>query len=178
MFTFRSQPSILCQVIGVVTHFLWLWMFSWSFMCSYHMYHVFTANTPTYSAGSTTHGLRKSVCGSFVLPFTAVIVVIVYSYWATQGRQVGYGNVMCYLDLPLFRGIFVTVPLLVITLVNVAFFLVAAYKIYGIRRLQTFSLFTSGSDFHVTVYVKLSTVTGAFWLVAILAEVLNNQPLQ
>uniref|UniRef100_A0A2C9KIY5 G-protein coupled receptors family 2 profile 2 domain-containing protein n=1 Tax=Biomphalaria glabrata TaxID=6526 RepID=A0A2C9KIY5_BIOGL len=98
-----SQPSILCQVIGVVTHFLWLWMFSWSFMCSYHMYHVFTANTPTYSAGSTTHGLRKSVCGSFVLPATAVIAVIVYSYWATQGRQVGYGNVMCYLDLPLFR---------------------------------------------------------------------------
>ncbi|KAK7005070.1 adhesion G-protein coupled receptor D1, partial [Biomphalaria glabrata] len=69
----------------------------------------------------------------------------------------------------------VAAPLFVITLINVSFFLVAVYTIYSVRRLQSDFLPSTAQDFSMTIYIKLSTVTGMFWIVAVLAEFLDNK---
>ncbi|KAK7005058.1 adhesion G-protein coupled receptor D1, partial [Biomphalaria glabrata] len=69
----------------------------------------------------------------------------------------------------------VATPLFVITLINVSFFFVAVYKIYSVRRLQSDFLPSTAPDFTTTIYIKLSTVTGMFWIVAVLAEFSDNK---
>ncbi|KAI8794489.1 adhesion G protein-coupled receptor E4P, partial [Biomphalaria glabrata] len=92
------QQGIHCQVLGVVTHFLWLWNFSWSFICSYHMLRVFTDQTRSRALRTTIGGMCKSVCGSFTMPVFVVMACIGYNYFMTEQRNIGYGKTKCYLD--------------------------------------------------------------------------------
>ncbi|KAI8794499.1 adhesion G protein-coupled receptor E4P, partial [Biomphalaria glabrata] len=92
------QQDVHCQVLGVVTHFLWLWNFSWSFICSYHMLRVFTDHSRTRAVRATIGGMWKSVCGSFTLPVCVVMTSIGYNYVMTEQRNIGYGKTKCYLD--------------------------------------------------------------------------------
>ncbi|KAK0044216.1 adhesion G protein-coupled receptor E4P, partial [Biomphalaria pfeifferi] len=92
------QRGIHCQVLGVATHFLWLWNFSWSFICSYQMLRVFTNQTRSRGFITTKHEMWKFVCGSFALPVCVVSTCVGYHYHVTKGRDIGYGKVRCYLD--------------------------------------------------------------------------------
>ncbi|KAK7004777.1 adhesion G-protein coupled receptor D1, partial [Biomphalaria glabrata] len=67
----------------------------------------------------------------------------------------------------------VAAPVLVITMVNLTFFLKV---VYTIRILQ--SCEASGTDFEITIYAKLSTVTVMFWIVAFLAETMASDILK
>ncbi|KAK0048635.1 adhesion G-protein coupled receptor D1, partial [Biomphalaria pfeifferi] len=69
----------------------------------------------------------------------------------------------------------VAAPLFIITFINVTFYLVTVYKIYSVQRLRTASFSSSAPDFNTTIYIKLSAVTGMFWIVAVLAEFLANE---
>ncbi|XP_055874863.1 adhesion G protein-coupled receptor L3-like isoform X1 [Biomphalaria glabrata] len=173
--TFTSVDSFRCLILGVLTHFLWLWNFSWNFICSFCMFRVFTAGLTTHNQPNRTSDILKWISGSFVLPVSVVSAVLIYSYFTSQGREFGYGNVQCYLDLPFFIGIAVAAPLFIITLTNISLFLVVVYKIYSVRRLQSISFMSSAPDFDMTIYMKLSTVTGMFWIVAVLAEFSENE---
>ncbi|KAI8794488.1 adhesion G-protein coupled receptor D1, partial [Biomphalaria glabrata] len=70
----------------------------------------------------------------------------------------------------------VAAPLLIITAANVTFFLKVVYTIYKVRTLQ--SMEAAGSDFDFKIYLKLSTVTGIFWIVAFLGESMANDILK
>ncbi|KAK7005053.1 adhesion G-protein coupled receptor D1, partial [Biomphalaria glabrata] len=138
------------------------------------MFRVFTAGPRMNNERNMTRETWKWLSGSLVLPLSVVSSVITYNTFKSQGRELGYGNVQCYLDSPFFIGITVAAPLLVITLINVTFFLVTVYKMYSLRRLQSASFSNNAPDFNMTIYVKLSTVTGMFWIVAVLAEFSDN----
>ncbi|KAI8794449.1 adhesion G protein-coupled receptor E4P [Biomphalaria glabrata] len=98
------QRGIHCQVLGVVTHFLWLWNFSWNFISSYRMLRVFTDQTRSRGLITTKHEMWKFVCGSFALPVCVVLTCVGYNYYVTKGRDIGYGKVRCYLDSALSVG--------------------------------------------------------------------------
>ncbi|KAK0048640.1 adhesion G-protein coupled receptor D1 [Biomphalaria pfeifferi] len=172
---YTSALSIPCKLIGIMTHFLWLWNFSWNFICSFNMVRVFTASRGINNQRNMTHGTWKWLSCSFILPVLVVSAVIIFNHFTSQGREFGYGNEQCYLDSPLLIGLTVATPLFVITLINVSFFLVAVYKIYSVRRLQSDFLPSTAQDFSMTIYIKLSTVTGMFWIVAVLAEFSDNK---
>ncbi|KAH9507265.1 hypothetical protein Btru_056752, partial [Bulinus truncatus] len=75
--------------------------------------------------------------------------------------------------------IFVVVPLILITCSNLTFFLITVYKIYQTRRLQLSSPnVINENNKYLFIYAKLSTLTGAFWTVAVVAEALDNDVLQ
>ncbi|KAK0048649.1 adhesion G-protein coupled receptor D1 [Biomphalaria pfeifferi] len=147
-------------------------MFSTFTFC---MFRVFTAGLTAHNQPNMTSDILKWISGSFVLPVSVVSAVLIYSYFTSQGREFGYGNVQCYLDLPFFIGIAVAAPLFIITLTNISLFLVVVYKIYSVRRLQSTSFMSSAPDFDMTIYMKLSTVIGMFWIVAVLAEFSENE---
>ncbi|KAI8794486.1 adhesion G-protein coupled receptor D1, partial [Biomphalaria glabrata] len=70
----------------------------------------------------------------------------------------------------------VAAPVLIITAINVTFFLKVVYTIYKVRTLQLME--AVGSDFDFKIYMKLSTVTGIFWIVAFLAESMASDILK
>ncbi|KAI8794459.1 adhesion G protein-coupled receptor L2, partial [Biomphalaria glabrata] len=69
----------------------------------------------------------------------------------------------------------VAAPVLVITLVNMTFFLKVVYTIHQVRTLQSWE--AAGTDLEITIYAKLSTFTGMFWIVAFLAETMASDIL-
>ncbi|KAI8783008.1 adhesion G protein-coupled receptor E2, partial [Biomphalaria glabrata] len=93
-----SVPSTLCTSVGLITHFLWLWHFSWSFLCSLHMFQVFTAKIPVPSLkGSDKLTLVfKLTTVSLIAPVAVVMTVIISSYMTSH--TTGYGKQACYLD--------------------------------------------------------------------------------
>ncbi|KAI8782994.1 adhesion G protein-coupled receptor E2, partial [Biomphalaria glabrata] len=91
-------PSSLCTSVGIITHFLWLWHFSWSFLCSLHMFQVFTAKIPAQSLKG--HDKKvivvKLTTLSLIGPAAVVFAVIIASY--ITSNTIGYGRRSCYLD--------------------------------------------------------------------------------
>ncbi|KAH9491354.1 hypothetical protein Btru_031309 [Bulinus truncatus] len=172
---FRS--SVECVILGITTHFMWLWMFAWSLICSHHMYRVFTAATPRSTPQNATQRFWTKVVFSVSCPAAIVVTNILFSYFSSHGTQLGYGLVNCYLNSSLHIGISLVGPLSVTIVVNVVFFLITVHKIYKVRQLQ--SSFTSfDQQANWTVYLRLSTVTGAFWVVAIIASALDSTVLR
>ncbi|XP_059155152.1 uncharacterized protein LOC131940509 [Physella acuta] len=174
-----SAPSLICTASGISTHFLWLWMLSWSFTCSYHMFQIFTSKAPTCarprSAGPQ---MYKNIIRSLILPSVAVAGVIVFSSVYTSGLSYGYGNFACYIDAPMMNALTFVGPLTTITFSNIAFFLITVFKIQSIVKLQTTETFKKDDRHHVYVYIKLSLMTGGFWTLAILAEIVDNDVLR
>ncbi|XP_055874575.1 uncharacterized protein LOC129924387 [Biomphalaria glabrata] len=99
---YTSAPGIPCKIIGVLTHFLWLWNFSWNFLCTFHMFRVFTAGPRMNNERNMTRETWKWLSVSLALPLSVVSSVITYNTFKSQGRELGYGNVQCYLDSPFF----------------------------------------------------------------------------
>ncbi|KAK7005159.1 adhesion G protein-coupled receptor E4P [Biomphalaria glabrata] len=172
---FRS--STMCTVLGVVTHFLWLWMFSWSFLCSYHMFQVFTSGTRRTSSLQDLFMAWKKILFSLTCPSAIILTTVVGSYLASSGKEIGYGRFSCYLNSTLLVGLTVAGPLSLVTIINVVFFTKAVHKIHSVRKLQSI-IKKEEQNIEWHIYVKLSSVTGAFWTVAIVAAALNNSILQ
>ncbi|GFO32824.1 G-protein coupled receptor mth [Plakobranchus ocellatus] len=169
----------LCTVLGMMTHFLWLWMFAWSFICCFHMFRVFTSRSRRNGTCCcrTPHFLlilALSVAG----PVTVIAVVIVASLSLTSGHRTGYGYDACYLDTPLLVGLATFLPVCLVTVSNIVFFAITMAKIYSIRKLQSTDALKSKDRQNFLIYIKLSTITGAFWLVLILVEALNIDVLR
>ncbi|XP_059173702.1 uncharacterized protein LOC131954184 [Physella acuta] len=103
---------------------------------------------------------------------------MVWSIFESDGRQVGYGQWRCYLDSTLLVELTMIGPLALVTICNVTFFGVTVYKIQEVRGLQVSQLGRRDDVTNLYVYVKLSSMTGAFWLLAILAEASDNSVLR
>ncbi|KAH9514382.1 hypothetical protein Btru_025063 [Bulinus truncatus] len=100
----RFGPEILCQAVGVLTHFFWLWMFTWTFICSFRMAKIFTS--PMASGGVSTReqdvAFLRTAAASLGFPAAVVVLTVVTSF-ITSGYP-GYGRMSCYLDSVLTIG--------------------------------------------------------------------------
>ncbi|GFS06423.1 adhesion G protein-coupled receptor L2 [Elysia marginata] len=173
-----KSSGLICKIIAISTHFFWLCMFCWSFACCFHMYRIFTAKTRR--TGGSPRSLRFEVlkkaflCALF--PILVVSAVVLYSMLAND--RLGYGKVGCFLDPGHLILITVIAPLCGILLCNIFFFLSTVMKIYSVRKLQSGENIKKDDRQNLYIYIKLSSMTGAFWAVATLAENLDNEPLR
>ncbi|XP_055874585.1 uncharacterized protein LOC129924394 [Biomphalaria glabrata] len=159
-----------------MTHFLWLWNFTWSFICSYHMFRVFTSETRQLTTQQALPGITRKTMFSLCLPMLIVITTILSTYFLSDGRDIGYGLNSCYLNTTYLVGVTVIGPLSAISVCNVVFYIITVHKIHQVRRLQS-SYLHDRQETQWQVYARLSSVTGSFWLVAILASALENTVL-
>ncbi|KAH9508459.1 hypothetical protein Btru_055272 [Bulinus truncatus] len=175
-----DRMNAACTAVGIATHWLWLWMFTWSFICSHRMFQVFTgiSNTRCDATNATNRAWKKTVA-SLLPPTMVTLCVVLVNYMTSGGSSIGYGSSLCYLDSGRPIVIFVVVPLILITCSNLTFFLITVYKIYQTRRLQSSSTnVINENNKYLFIYAKLSTLTGVFWTVAVVAEALDNEVLQ
>ncbi|KAK7005052.1 hypothetical protein BgiMline_006605 [Biomphalaria glabrata] len=167
----------VCTFLGISTHFLWLWMFSWTFICSLDMFLVFTAKTRRSCCENEFKSFIKRCLISVVLPMTVVSVVVVVTYIRTSGQDIGYGSMRCYLDSIVSTGVALAGPLFTIVFCNTIFFVTTVVKIHKVRQLKTSDL-KKEEQSDLIVYVKLSAMTGVFWLLATIAQVSQNKYFQ
>ena len=169
-----TGPSHVCTILGVATHFMWLWHFCCGFICCYHMFRVFTAKTRKESnKESDRKTLQKRALFTVLVPAVIVTTVVVTSHVTSEGKDMGYGKSSCYLDSTLLVVAAMVTPLLVATLLNTYFFVVTVRTIHNIRQLQT-----DGDKQQLVTYVKLSTITGITWLLFLLADAANSLMLK
>ncbi|CAL1527396.1 unnamed protein product, partial [Lymnaea stagnalis] len=92
------SPGLLCTTVGILTHFLWLWMFSWTFICSCHMFRVFSSKTAnvTLAPNSGAKTMIRTVLLSLIPPSIIVATVIVTT--TLSFKTIGYGHASCYID--------------------------------------------------------------------------------
>ncbi|XP_059173746.1 putative adhesion G protein-coupled receptor E4P [Physella acuta] len=175
-----SGPSWLCTAVGVSTHFLWLWMFTWTFICSFQMFRVFTAKTrgSALTSREETCQFVRQVCLSLLAPLLVVTSVIVTSLATNDDGGTGYGNTVCYLDSTLLIGVALVLPLSLIIVTNLTFFITTVVIIYRVGQLQSKDHARREDRKNLFVYAKLSSMTGAFWIFAIVAEATDLSALR
>ncbi|GFS19466.1 G-protein coupled receptor Mth [Elysia marginata] len=166
-----SGPQTLCTVLGFATHFLWLWMFTWSFICCWRVFKVFTTNTrQEKTARSQRASFVRTVLVSVLPPAGIICTVVTVSLATSDGDRTGYGRKSCYLDSGLLIGLSTALPLALVTVSNIAFFSLAVMKINNVKKLQSSDFQKKEDRKNLSIYVKLSTMTGVFWLLQLLAE--------
>ncbi|XP_055863242.1 adhesion G protein-coupled receptor E3-like isoform X2 [Biomphalaria glabrata] len=172
-----SAPSNLCTGVGLITHFLWLWHFTWSFLCSLHMFQVFTATVPTQSLNGSGKFILvvQLTTVSLVLPVTVVLAVIISSF--VTSHTIGYGRLSCYLDTAYLIGLSVVAPICLVSLCCLTFLGITIASIHKVNKILSLASLEMDQYRNCLLYVKLSFVTGVYWIVTIIAEALDSDIL-
>ncbi|KAH9523649.1 hypothetical protein Btru_040584 [Bulinus truncatus] len=164
-----------CTALSISTHFLWLWMFYWAFICGHHMYTVFTAKTRSAKPGNDVRNFVKLCALSALCPALIVTFVVTFSYFHSGGQSIGYGLLHCWFDSLLLTVFAFICPVLVVVICSIIFFIITVVKIHKVRQLNpSNSTRRRKQRQNFIVYVKLSAMTGIFWMLAVLAEVTGS----
>ncbi|GFO02582.1 adhesion g protein-coupled receptor l3 [Plakobranchus ocellatus] len=173
-----TSSGPFCTILAIATHFLWLCMFCWSFVCCFHMYRIFTAKTRSANVSAKSRKIelvRKAVLCA--LAPALVVISVVITNKLSHGTS-GYGEDGCFLDSSLLIWLTVIAPLVLVLICNLFFFGSTVMKIHGVRKLQSGENIKKDDRQNLYIYIKLSSMTGGFWVVSILAETLDNEPLR
>lgn len=177
-----TTQGVLCKAFGILTHYSWLCMFSWSFVCCFHMFKVFTAKTRASFAAtqrSQAHIFLANVAFTFTVPALIVGIVVAHSYFSSESgqRTIGYGTFRCYLDSVTLVGVAMLLPLVVVVVSNILLFGITIFKINSIRSLQTSDTIPKNNMRNFYIYLKLSSLTGSFWSVVAVDAFIGFEPL-
>lgn len=176
-----QSSSLLCTAVGISTHFLWLSMITWSFVCCFHMFRVFGAKAGVSKCNASTqrnNQIKKAAVG-VVVPASVIVMVMASTYFTSGGQRIGYTDSSpCYLDSNFLAVISLATPLGLVTLANICFFASTVHNIHTVKKLQSHTQFKKRERQTFIIYMKLSSLTGAFWTVAIISEHTDNDPLR
>ncbi|KAI8794524.1 adhesion G protein-coupled receptor E4P, partial [Biomphalaria glabrata] len=164
-----KRSSTLCTALGVLTHFLWLWNFTWSFICSYHMYKVLVPSSTTVQPRK----LWMTILCSVLFPTLITVTTIVLSFVIPNGQIIRYGFSLCYLNTAFLFGVTMISSLSALTVINILFFAVTVYKLRKAENRQS-SLGPNGENNSWFIYMIIFSAIGSFWTVAILDAYIDS----
>ena len=167
-------PKWSCVVIGAVCHFLWLSVMFAMNVCSFDMFRIFK-NIQKLSTDFRWKDIIKRlsyICVGSVL-FVAINVIV--SLLLSDGEDIGYGGILCYLSSTRLHLITFIIPSLSTIFTNFALFGYVVFKI-GQNRMQAAKLGHARNYFGI--YARLSTLTGLTWLMGYLRLLIKNDVLE
>lgn len=159
-----ANGTIFCQIIGALTHYFWMSYFCCMNVCSFHMYHVFTSRSTMESTRYKDRRMLLRYCiYSFGVPLVIVLINVAVGLILNDGYRTLYGRKNCFHSemLPLVCSFIV--PVLILCIINIIFFLMAACRITFTKN-DTSTGCSSGSQYKISIYVKLFILTGVTWI--------------
>ena len=169
-----TLPDVTCSMIGMVCHFLWLSvMFSMN-MCCIRMLLIFKRHSkisPRFKLKQTVRNIIYVICASTLF----VVVNIVVSVVTSNGTDIGYGGQVCYFSSNVMQTLTFVFPSAVTLIVNIVLF---AYVVYRIRKVGVSTARVNKERNYLSVYVRLSTLTGLTWVFGFLQIFLNIEALE
>nr|KAI8756024.1 G-protein coupled receptor 64-like [Biomphalaria glabrata] len=173
-------PPELCMFHAIFLHFSWLASFAWMSGCCIHMFLAFTSYTSRRN--DVTSDLRRHIrycVYGFGVPLLIVVANIGVNASLTSGQSVGYDDTICFLDTrtsALTIVLTLLVPLCAMVFSNGVLFTLTLREMIHVAKIQKEATGIEGQG--VMTYVKLSTLTGVFCIVAAVAVWLDNIVLQ
>ncbi|KAK6192459.1 hypothetical protein SNE40_003923 [Patella caerulea] len=171
----KIDNIITCQILGVIIHYLWLSMLLWMNVCSYHMFKVFVLHTIIRMNRS--NDVKQTMLYCLYANGTPVLIIavnIVTNYILSSGAVIGYGGNSCYLSTAHLVLYCFILPLSLVILSNIIFFVSTVVSIHSVKQIGK----QAGERNNLYIYIKLSVVTGGFWLFAILTNVVNSPAME
>ena len=154
-----------CFTIGLLIHFSWLSVFCWMNVCCIHMFRVFThlrqMNAISEGAGRFFLYFVYSFSASAVL----IAINILASYYLSDHNNYGYVSELCYISTSNMVTFTFAMPAAIITLVNLSLFSVVVIQLC---RMPSMEQSVNKTRNYFKVYAKLSSITGATWLLGFL----------
>ncbi|KAI8793559.1 G-protein coupled receptor 64 [Biomphalaria glabrata] len=173
-------PPELCMFHAIFLHFSWLASFAWMSGCCIHMFLAFTSYTSRRNdVTSDLRGHIRFCVYGFGVPLLIVVANICLNAALTSGQSIGYDDTICFLDTrtsALTIVLTLLVPLCATVFSNGVLFTLTLREMLQIAKIQKAETGFGGQG--VMTYVKLSTLTGIFCIVAAVAVWLDNIVLQ
>jgi len=157
-----------CKILGLFIHYTWLWSMFWMNICTFHMFRVLTR---TKLMGDSARWKRFLLYHVYALVLPLVFVAINIGVSQDRNRSIGYGSLACYIDTQDMIIFTFALPVGLIVVINLLFFLVVIVKLSRSPSVQK-NVQNERNDFKI--FVKLSTITGITWvfgLIYMLADV-------
>ncbi|XP_055875259.1 uncharacterized protein LOC106075073 isoform X3 [Biomphalaria glabrata] len=173
-------PPKLCMFHAIFLHFSWLASFAWMSGCCIHMFLAFTSYTsPRNVVNSDIRRHIRFFIYGFGVPLLIVAANLGINAGLTKGQSIGYDDTICFLDTRMSAlTIILTllVPLCAMVFSNGVLFTLTLREMLHIAKIRKAA--TGMERQGVMTYVKLSTLTGVFCIVAAVAVWLENLILQ
>ncbi|XP_061196802.1 uncharacterized protein LOC133205078 [Saccostrea echinata] len=151
-------------IMSVLSHLSWLLLFFWLQVCSFHMFRVFRQDRRTENSDRY---IRKTITKYFSYAFGSSSFIVscnlIISLIHSNGDSTGYDKASSLMTHKISFIVTLILPLTLICLTNIMFYILTAYKIYSSPDIEN----TSGNRIQFTVYVKLFSLTGLSWLLQI-----------
>ncbi|KAK7107230.1 hypothetical protein V1264_015181 [Littorina saxatilis] len=175
----RVTSGAWCRALGVLVHVTWLSVFCWTSVCSEHMFRTFSARTRHHiSASSKRRRLTRNIIVSILAPAAVVGAVVAVRAMTTDGGNFAYNDVSCYLDGTLLVGLAVVLPASLLLSLNLVLFALTVRRIHMVTNLNPFKSDERDPKQHVYACARLSVLTGATWIISLVAEGLGVDWLQ
>ncbi|KAK6187384.1 hypothetical protein SNE40_005426 [Patella caerulea] len=171
----KVDHVIVCQFLGVAIHYLWLSMLLWMNVCSYHMFKVFVLEAFTVIGSS--NGVKHTLVYCLYANGTPILIVttnIISNYILSHGGDIGYGGKVCYLSTPQLVIYCFIVPLCFVILTNIIFFISTIICIHRVKQTGK----QTAERHNIYIYMKLSVLTGCFWIFAIIANAVRSPVIE
>ncbi|CAL1538771.1 unnamed protein product [Lymnaea stagnalis] len=173
-------PPIYCLLHAIVLHYSWLASFLWMSACCIHMFRVFTCHGNQFiNTRSDKQRHLKYCLYAYGVPLLIVAFTLATNAALTSGATLGYDDTICFLDTrtsAMNIALSLLLPLCCMVLSNGVLFALTVRGIIHVTKIQETT--TRRDSQGVMTYVKLSTLTGVFCIVAAVSVWLNNIPLQ
>ncbi|XP_048748034.2 uncharacterized protein LOC125660243 [Ostrea edulis] len=169
----RSYP-ILCIIMGGLTQFLWLEVVSLMFMSCFLIFRTLTSWNITKTGRRPPVQLLINLACSFVVPMFCTITNILVSRFFYLDQNSGYSLSSCYIS-SLYLNIFTfSIPVAIMIILNIFMFLIIAREV---RTKKNIAISSTKERHQLTIYLKLSSITGSTWLLGYLYQIFPLQIL-
>ncbi|XP_052061331.1 adhesion G protein-coupled receptor E2-like [Mytilus californianus] len=165
----KTHVITLCIVLVGFIHYFWLCTFCCLNVCSFHMYCTFKRNF-VYRQRSKSEERKRLllyILYSFGVPAIIIIMNILFTNFLNVKQLYGYGGKMCFISERLSFIITFIVPITIMCLLNVFFFIYSAHSIATTPKLKNDDSYQHNSV-NLAVYIKLFTITGSSWIIQII----------
>ena len=172
-FTETDNPR-LCIAFGIMIHFFWLTSILWMSACTVNMFRTFVTKKSFRSTRSCEPQVCMYALYCYVLAGIPVGINIGISLKESDGNLIGYGGQICYISNPLMVGLTFALPVGIIVILNMIFFLIVMYKISE----STMRFRKSIDRTNSIIYMKLSSLTGTTWIFGYIYLWTEFEPLE
>ncbi|CAG2222926.1 unnamed protein product [Mytilus edulis] len=169
--------SLVCYSVGVALHYLWLLVFSFKCIALVHMCHNLTNMSLIAKDIDMSSKRPYFTLLGLLLPCLFVVPAVIIDVLEVQGVSIDYSGSICFPTGYPGNLIFVSGPIGLAVVINIACLLCIAVVItkqsLGIRHIRR-----SNSFQYLPVFVRISLVTGMLWITGLLGAIIQNEIME
>lgn len=171
-----------CFVTGILMQYFFLCSFFWELIMSFDVWRTLRLATAELRVSNGKQWRKFTVYSliCWLVPGLFVMITVLIDMSAGGFIQSQYkpdfGVTSCWFGQRLALLIFFALPLGVIMILNILFFISSAYMIYSTTSLTRFTA-SSSTQRDFRLYVRLALIMGLTWSVGLFAGYIDNEPL-